>query len=234
MNNRANIMYFIEHLCDMSQRENHLDFVRMMQRDILRVVDAVAPSDGSGAANVKVVRRVCLPPLLYHLHNLPLLPSPPIRKTKPLPKTQVLAGLQQKQILVPDTVLEIEAGLAERDTGAGGAHPALSPISPNAERSKGAGVGGAGEKSDADTLTATATAKVSNGVARLDKRQIEQRIEEDRERHKRLRESIWAVPDDDPDGEFERMWEEASEIGEDDFLAAEEDALERRMAAEVE
>lgn len=58
MNNRANIMYFIEHLCDMAQRENHLNFVRMMQKDILMVVDAVAPSDGSGAANVKVVRRV--------------------------------------------------------------------------------------------------------------------------------------------------------------------------------
>lgn len=58
MNNRANIMYFIEHLCDVAQRENHLEFVRMMQRDILRVIDAVAPPDGSGAANVKVVRRV--------------------------------------------------------------------------------------------------------------------------------------------------------------------------------
>ena len=58
MNNRANIMYFIEHLCDMAQRENHLNFVHMMRRDILSVVDAVAPSDGSGAANVKVVRRV--------------------------------------------------------------------------------------------------------------------------------------------------------------------------------
>lgn len=58
MNNRANIMYFIEHLCDMAQRENHQNFVRMMQKDILMVVDAVAPSDGSGAANVKVVRRV--------------------------------------------------------------------------------------------------------------------------------------------------------------------------------
>ena len=51
-------MYFIEHLCDMAQRENHLNFVRMIQRDIFSVVDAVAPSDGSGAANVKVVRRV--------------------------------------------------------------------------------------------------------------------------------------------------------------------------------
>src|SRR5271167_4494374 len=58
MNNRANIMYFLEHLCDMAARECHHDYVRMMQRDILRVVDAVAPEDGSGAANVKVVRKV--------------------------------------------------------------------------------------------------------------------------------------------------------------------------------
>lgn len=52
-------MYFIEHFCDMAQRENHPNYVRMMQQDILTIVDAVAPSDGSGAANVKVVRRVC-------------------------------------------------------------------------------------------------------------------------------------------------------------------------------
>ena len=58
MNNRANIMYFIEHLCDMAQRENHMRFIQMIQMDILSVVDAVAPNDGSGAANVKVVRRV--------------------------------------------------------------------------------------------------------------------------------------------------------------------------------
>ncbi len=58
MNNRANIMYFIEHLCDMAQRENHTRFIQMIQMDILSIVDAVAPNDGSGAANVKVVRRV--------------------------------------------------------------------------------------------------------------------------------------------------------------------------------
>ncbi|PBP22838.1 sporulation protein [Diplocarpon rosae] len=40
MNNRANIMFFIEHLCDMAARENHFDYIRMMQRDILRIVDA--------------------------------------------------------------------------------------------------------------------------------------------------------------------------------------------------
>ena len=67
MNNRANILYFIEHLCDMAQRENHLNFVRMVQRDILKIVDHVAPDDGSGAANVKVIRRVRLCPP-YRLH----------------------------------------------------------------------------------------------------------------------------------------------------------------------
>ena len=58
MNTRANIMYFIEHFLDSAQKDGHKDYVRMMQRDIIRVVDAVAPDDGSGAANVRVVRKV--------------------------------------------------------------------------------------------------------------------------------------------------------------------------------
>lgn len=55
-------MFFLEHLCDMATREGHPDYVRMIQRDILRIVDAAAPEDGSGAANVKVVRKVCYYP----------------------------------------------------------------------------------------------------------------------------------------------------------------------------
>lgn len=62
MNTRANIMYFIEHFLDFAQKEGHPDYIRMMQRDIIRVVDAVAPDDGAGAANVRVVRRVCSSP----------------------------------------------------------------------------------------------------------------------------------------------------------------------------
>ncbi len=58
MNTRANIMYFIEHFLEMATKERQNDYVRMMQRDIIRVVDAVCPEDGSGAANVKVVRKV--------------------------------------------------------------------------------------------------------------------------------------------------------------------------------
>jgi CTD kinase subunit gamma len=58
MNTRANIMYFIEHFLEMASKDGHKGYVHMMRRDIIRVVDAVAPDDGSGAANVKVVRKV--------------------------------------------------------------------------------------------------------------------------------------------------------------------------------
>ncbi|KAF2653212.1 hypothetical protein K491DRAFT_603398 [Lophiostoma macrostomum CBS 122681] len=171
MNNRANIMYFIEHLCEASQREGHVEFVRMVQRDILRVVDAVAPGDGSGAANVRVVRRV-------------------------------LQGLQTREVLLPDTVSELETVLKSRDIAP--SHPFIAETNGEKQRSNG---------------------------QRLDKRQIEQRIEEDRERHKRLRENIWAVSGEGDD-EFNKLWDEASELGDDDYLIGKEDAEERKKVIE--
>ena len=174
MNNRANIMYFIDVLCELAKRENVLEFVRMMQRDILRVVDAVVPGDGSGAANVRVVRKV-------------------------------LKGLGEKGIFMQETVGELEGVLREREGGE--SHPFV--VGEDATASKGA----------------------RNGNSRLDKRQIEQRIEEDRERHKRLRESIWAVPGED-EKEMDKLWEEASDIADDDYLGAEEDRTERQQAIE--
>ncbi|TVY13146.1 CTD kinase subunit gamma [Lachnellula arida] len=175
MNNRANIMYFIEHLCDASARESHTAYIRMMERDILRVVDAVAPEDGSGAANVKVVRKV-------------------------------LQALQQKSFLLPQTILEIEECLKERDT-----LPSSSP---------------------ADVEMTPASRNGNVAYVKLDKKQVEQRIEEDRERHKRLRENIWAVPrNEDLEVEFGKLWDETSDLGEDDFILYEEEAAERREAA---
>ncbi|KAF2100397.1 CTD kinase subunit gamma [Rhizodiscina lignyota] len=171
MNNRANIMYFIEHLCDLAQKENHVDYIRMMQRDILRVIDAVAPSDGSGAANVKVVRRV-------------------------------LHGLQQKEVLIPETVQELEECLKDRDTSINGDAGRMS--TPHGGR--------------------------ANGAVRPDKRQIEQRIEEDRERHKKQRESIWAVKGEHE--EFEKQWEDGSDVEEDDEFEATEDGEQRGQAVE--
>ena len=129
---------------------------------------------------------------------------------------KVLQGLHNKGILISETVTEIEEGLKEREILV--ADSALSPIAPNGQTE--------------NRAISSSTAK-PNGVARLDKRQIEQRIEEDRERHKRLRENIWAVSDKEEE-EFEKMWEEASDIGEDDYLVAEEEAMERRQALEVQ
>lgn len=130
-------MFFIEQLCEMATKENHLDYVQMIQRDILRIVDAVVPPDGSGAANVKHVRRV-------------------------------LGNLQNKAILTADSVAEIDAALKDRDTHSENFH--------------------IGEDGALD--------ETSHGM-RPDKRQIEQRIEEDRERSKRERESFWIVPEED-------------------------------------
>lgn len=171
MNTRANIMFFIECLCEMAVKENTergdgsaMGYVRMLQRDILAVVECVVGEEG---ANVRVVRKVL----------------------------QTLQGLG---ILMEDTVRELDAVLKSREV----AHPFTSVTDESPRR---------------------------NGSARMDKRQIEHRIEEDRERHKRLRESIWAVSGED-EKEMERLWEEASDIGEDDFVVGREDGEERRQA----
>jgi len=115
---------------------------------------------------------------------------------------QVLQALRTKSLLLPETVSELEAVLASRDIAP---HPFLAELPNGASPSR-----------------------VRNGTSgRLDKRQIEQRIEEDRERHKRMRESIWAVDGED-EREMEELWEEGSAIGEDDYLEGEEDRGERR------
>lgn len=60
---------------------------------------------------------------------------------------------------------------------------------------------------------------------KADPRHVEQRIEEDRERHKRLRETMWAVPAGAGDKkESEKLWEETSDWGSDDDLLAKEEA----------
>lgn len=59
-----------------------------------------------------------------------------------------------------------------------------------------------------------ANLKATNAIGKED---ILRRIEEDRERHKRLRESLWVVPPDDEDYEFNQAWEETSALCDDDF-----------------
>ncbi|KAH9903688.1 CTD kinase subunit gamma CTK3-domain-containing protein [Xylariomycetidae sp. FL2044] len=178
MNTRANIMYFIEHLLEMASKERNNTYVRMMQRDILRVVDGVCPEDGSGVANVKVVR-------------------------------EVLSNLHRKEFLLEQTAIELEACLKERDTS----KKELGLSSP--------------ANGDATTATDPNATRNGNGttsssVHKIDKRLIEQRIEEDRERHKRMRESMWVVPGNLND-EAAKSFEETSDVSDDDYTLIKEE-----------
>ena len=65
---------------------------------------------------------------------------------------------------------------------------------------------------------------------RLDKKQIEQRIEEDRERHKRLRESIWAVSST---VEAKKTYQEASDFEEDDEIVGVEDKADKAQFVSI-
>lgn len=81
---------------------------------------------------------------------------------------------------------------------------------------------------DLDLASPAQAATSSSGQPakrKADPRHVEQRIEEDRERHKRLRETMWAVPAGAGDRkESEKMWEETSDWGSDDDLLAKEEA----------
>jgi CTD kinase subunit gamma len=194
MNNRANIMYFLEHHADINMKEGgHEAYVEMVKRDIRRIVDAVAQS----GANVKVVRRV-------------------------------VTGLGEKGVLSPDVLAGIESGLKEKEERLG--RLLGDEDGKQAEGGKDAMDTAAEGEGAADTQKATPKPSAQhtrpNGVSKMDKRAIEQRIEEDRERNKRLRESVWAVTGDD-DQELEKMWEEGSQLGGDERVIAGEEAEER-------
>jgi CTD kinase subunit gamma len=203
MNNRANIMYFLPSLCDAARSQNELGYIRMMERDILRIIDLVAPDDGSGAANVKVVRKVL----------------------------QQLGG---KGFLLQETVRELEECILGRESLRGvEVSPVQGRVADAAHRSS---KREAGHSSSSRENISTAGNYAST---RLDKRQIEQRIEEDRERHKRAREGIWAIPQAPgmnlaQDAEFERLWATGSDADSDDLQVAREEAEERRRHLEFD
>lgn len=129
----------------------------------------------------------------------------------------MLQGLQGKGYLESQAVSQIEDVIKERETNADD----LGLASPNG---------------DVDMLdvppsqTIPKSSKRNTQPTRLDKRQIEQRIEEDRERHKRERESIWAVPKGE-NAEQNKLWEETSDFGEDDdrLIHEEEDDFAKEM-----
>lgn len=196
MNNRANIMYFLPALCDAAKSAGESSYIRMMERDILRIIDLVAPDDGSGVANLKVVR-------------------------------QVLQLLQDKQVLEHRTVAELEECIASRDNGTG------DQVSPQQKIDT-----GAMEMDDTSKPVREKSTAAAPRDGRLDKRQVEQRIEEDRERHKKSREGRWAVAQlsEDPalDAQCQVLWEQSCGLEDDDYVLIAEEAENRTECLQIE
>lgn len=235
MNNRANIMYFLEHHADVNTRDGgHEPYVDMVRRDIVRIVDAVAQS----GANVKVVRRV-----VTGLGEKGVLKADVV--------TVIETGLKEKEeklgrLLGGDEEDEEEddsrtgapsAAPAATGSGGGGGGGATAvkgqgdgdAMDTSATGAgDGIGGGGAGDSARPTPRTGAGQSGKLNGVSKVDKRAIEQRIEEDRERNKRLRESVWAVSGDD-EQELDKMWEESTPVGRDEHVIADEEADERRQ-----
>lgn len=106
--------------------------------------------------------------------------------------------MQAKGYLEEQTVSQIEDVIKERAA----TERDLDPSSP-------------AEDTEISDKTPSQKPSRRTAPARPEKRQIEQRIEEDRERHKRERESIWAIPSG-RDAEANKLWEDTSDFGEDD------------------
>jgi CTD kinase subunit gamma len=200
MNNRANIMYFLEQHVEMNLQAGRSQigesgYVAMVRRDIGRIVEGVCGGGGRGE-NVKVCRRI-------------------------------VGRLGEMGILSEELVGEIEQGLREKEEKLGRELEDADGEDAVVEDKP---------MKDVDCMESnkvtpkTRDDKKPNGVSKVDKRAIEQRIEEDRERNKRLRESVWAVNGDD-EQELEKMWEEGSDLNEDDYVIAEEECEERLQFA---
>lgn len=143
---------------------------------------------------------------------------------------QVIQGLRNKNILLEQTVMELEECLKERDASARD----MAMSSPmNGGDSAAGGASSAPKTNNAHPATKSRNGTSGNSSSHhgLDKRQVEQRIEEDRERHKRMRESIWLVPTDFRQ-EAAAFYDETSDLDDDHHLLGDEEMDEFRRDGE--
>ncbi|KAH9918695.1 CTD kinase subunit gamma CTK3-domain-containing protein [Amylocystis lapponica] len=191
INNRINILYFLDSLCETSLlakshsgvvaqegTQNSSFYVDYVSRDLGKIVDYVVPEGRQGLPNMMSTK-------------------------------QILESWRSKRVLDPQKVDEVMAALDSRNA----------------------------------SLEADPSARSAPAATALPRSEVFKRIEEDRERHKRLRERRWVQPvshnphthlppqlasflplTDDGDGEeeltldieFENDWETTSDWNEDD------------------
>ncbi|TFY71244.1 hypothetical protein EVG20_g1769 [Dentipellis fragilis] len=196
INNRINILYFLDSLCETSLLAkshpvvlgpdvppNSSFYVDYVSRDLAKIVESVVPEGRQGLPN--------------------------LMSTK-----QILESWRSKRVVEPQKVDDVMATLSSRQVAA--ESPPISLPSPLASRPP------------------------PSSSASLPRNEVFKRIEEDRERHKRLRERRWVqpishvtnafpplasfLPLENPDGEgeltidieFDNEWETTSDWNEDD------------------
>lgn len=206
MNTRANIMWFLEHFCDMAMKEGnegHIPYVDMVRRDILKIVTGVVGGDRKGGngmgANIKVARKV-------------------------------VDTLKVKGVLGEELVRNIEADLKKKEYERSKSMTEEGGKDEEEEKAASQGKERDRKQEHKDKYASSRPKESKSNGHKVDKRAIEQRIEEDRERNKRLRESVWAVNGDD-DEELNKLWEETSDLNDDDYAIAREEADERAQFA---
>lgn len=254
MNNRVNLLYFIEHLLDASQAKNSSNYIQMIQSDLPIIVDSVAPDDPSGLQNIGSVRKV-----LTKIRDKSFIMSSTYNElmralqeretglggvsTAPASTNHIINdeningrvnGTHNVEVKYDETVISGRSrspmGSAESSNSNPKKHNTLLP------------------SSKLTTSTNTSVSIISEDTRRIGVKAIEQRMEEDRERHKRLRENIWAVfPPTVVDGvdinsgqpigsnfgiEFEDAWNDEieGEINEDDMEEILEEADIKRQS----
>ncbi|RVD85622.1 uncharacterized protein DFL_003939 [Arthrobotrys flagrans] len=254
MNNRVNLLYFIEHLLEMSVSKGINNYIPMIQAEFRTIVDCVSPADQSGLQNITSTRKV-----LAKIRDQKLMSTEIYDELISSLDAREKAGQHQHSDdesnksgseeleevdQVPNgtsTTTMIGKDLEYTDSARGSpSAPILAiPYSPTAVNPVDNGSIGSTPTNDARRQSSSQTITFK----RPPKQVIEERMEEDRERHKRLRETIWAIyPSRDDefldkslDGleglvgpEFEMFWKDITlvEINEDDMeLMAEEAEL---------
>lgn len=157
MNTRVNLLYFIVVLCEQSLKTGFMNYISMISKDIMLIIDNVAPDEDGGVVNVEAVR-------------------------------QVLPNLRDLGVITAEQASNFDEMLVAR------------------------------RKEDVEEEPQPGD--IERNERKFDDKMIDQRMNEDRQRHKRKRENIWAVVWRTPDGEmpeFEQMWEETSDLCEDDY-----------------
>ncbi|KAF3916096.1 hypothetical protein ABW20_dc0107278 [Dactylellina cionopaga] len=254
MNNRVNLLYFIEHLLEMSVSKSVSNYIPMIQSEFRTIVDCVSPPDQSGLQNIASTRKVLtkikdqklMNPEIYdelmeslderertgqHQHSdeeSNKTESEELEEVDQVPNGTNTATMVGKDPEYSDS--------AKRSPSVPVSAIPYSPTAVNA-----ADIASTGGTPTNETRRQSASQPTA--FKRPPKQVIEERMEEDRERHKRLRETIWAIYPSRDDGvldksldglenfvgpEFEMFWGDTTvaEFNEDDMeLMAEEAEL---------